>query len=70
MEMEKDIAKNGNVTLSKKNDKIIFDTAEKLLKSSDLDLSILKGVNTEQKKVLMQKLKEMEKKEKKGKVKS
>lgn len=64
----KDMKANGNITMSnKREDKLVYDTAKDLLKSSDLDLSILKGMNAEQKKAMMKELKVMQKEETKGK---
>lgn len=62
-QMEKDMAKNANITMSKKENKVVYETAKKLLQTNDLDLSILKGVSEEQKKVILQNLSKMEKNE-------
>ena len=62
-QMEKDMAKNANITMSQKENKIVYDTAKNLLKSSDLDLSILKGMSEEQKKIILQNLGKMQKNE-------
>ena len=59
-QMLKEMNKNSKVTLDKE-DKIVYKKAMDLLKSDKLNLSILKGVNAEQKLRMAEILTEMEK---------
>lgn len=58
--LAKELKDNGKVTLSAKTDKLVYDKAHELLKSKDLDLSILKGMSRKDKKRLNEILSEME----------
>ena len=58
--LAKELKDNGKVTLSAKTDKLVYDKAHELLKSKDLDLSILKGMSGKDKKRLNEILSEME----------
>lgn len=65
-QLDKEMAANKKITLDKENtDKVIYDKSRELLRSGDLDLSILKGVDSKGKARLEKILLDIEKEERK-----